>query len=40
LIRTGRDSGLVSILDNRILTKRYGKLFLQALPDAPLEIVE
>ena len=40
LIRTGRDSGLVSILDNRILTKRYGKLFLQALPDAPVEIVE
>jgi ATP-dependent DNA helicase DinG len=39
LIRTGRDSGLVSILDNRILTKRYGKLFLQALPDAPVEIV-
>ena len=34
------DSGLVSILDNRILTKRYGKLFLQALPDAPVEIVE
>jgi ATP-dependent DNA helicase DinG len=40
LIRTGRDSGLVSILDNRILTKRYGKLFLKALPDAPVEIVE
>jgi ATP-dependent DNA helicase DinG len=40
LIRTARDSGLVCILDNRILTKRYGKLFLNALPDAPVEIVE
>lgn len=40
LIRTGRDQGLISILDNRILTKRYGKSFLNALPDAPLEMVE
>jgi len=39
LIRTARDSGLICILDNRILTKRYGKLFLNALPDAPVEIV-
>ena len=34
------DKGLVSILDNRILTKRYGRLFLDALPEAPVEIVE
>ena len=40
LIRTAKDSGLVSILDNRILTKRYGRMFLDALPDAPVEIVE
>ncbi len=39
LIRTAKDSGLVSILDNRILTKRYGRMFLDALPDAPVEIV-
>lgn len=39
LIRTARDSGLVCILDNRILTKRYGKMFLNALPDAPVEVV-
>ncbi len=39
LIRTGRDKGLVCILDNRILTKRYGKAFLRALPDAPVEVV-
>jgi len=39
LIRTGRDEGLVCILDNRILTKRYGKAFLRALPDAPVEVI-
>src|SRR6478609_3519569 len=33
LIRTERDKGLVCILDNRILTKRYGQAFLKALPD-------
>jgi ATP-dependent DNA helicase DinG len=39
LIRTERDKGLVCILDNRILTKRYGKSFLKALPDAPVEVI-
>lgn len=39
LIRTARDSGLVCILDNRVLTKRYGRLFLDSLPDAPVEII-
>ncbi len=39
LIRTARDSGLVCILDNRILTKRYGQAFLKALPDAPVEVI-
>ena len=39
LIRTGNDRGLVCILDNRILTKRYGKAFLQALPDAPVDVI-
>lgn len=40
LIRTAKDHGLVCILDNRILTKRYGRLFLDALPAAPVEIVQ
>ena len=40
LIRNTTDEGLVCILDNRILTKRYGKSFLKALPDAPVEVVE
>lgn len=39
LIRTAKDSGLVCILDNRILTKRYGSSFLKALPDAPVEVI-
>ncbi len=39
LIRTESDKGLVCILDNRILTKRYGQVFLKALPDAPVEII-
>jgi len=40
LIRTSRDEGLVCILDNRILTKRYGSAFLKALPDAPVEVIQ
>lgn len=39
LIRTARDEGLVCLLDNRVLTKRYGRAFLDALPDAPREVV-
>jgi ATP-dependent DNA helicase DinG len=36
LIRSTEDRGVVSILDSRILTKEYGKLFLQSLPPAPV----
>ena len=32
LIRTKTDTGLVVILDPRVLTKRYGRTFLDALP--------
>jgi ATP-dependent DNA helicase DinG len=39
LIRTGTDQGIVVVLDNRVLAKRYGKQFLDALPQCPLEIV-
>lgn len=39
LIRTAKDEGLVCILDPRILTKRYGGLFLKALPDAEVEVI-
>lgn len=36
LIRTQRDSGLVVILDPRIVTKQYGRQFLNALPECPI----
>jgi ATP-dependent DNA helicase DinG len=39
LIRTRQDSGIVVILDPRILTKSYGQAFLRALPKCPIEIV-
>ena len=39
LIRTQQDSGIVVILDNRVLTKGYGQAFLRALPKCPVEIV-
>jgi ATP-dependent DNA helicase DinG len=32
LIRTQYDRGVVAVLDRRLLTKRYGKLFIQSLP--------
>jgi ATP-dependent DNA helicase DinG len=32
LIRTQYDQGVVAVLDRRILTKRYGRLFLDSIP--------
>jgi len=40
LIRKKSDQGIVVLLDNRVLTKTYGKIFLRALPKCPLEVVE
>ncbi len=39
LIRTKNDTGIVVVLDNRVLTKKYGQAFLDALPKCPVEIV-
>jgi ATP-dependent DNA helicase DinG len=39
LIRTKTDTGIVVVLDNRILTKRYGQAFLASAPKCPVEIV-
>jgi len=39
LIRARTDRGIVVLLDNRLLTKRYGKTFLAALPKCPVEII-
>jgi ATP-dependent DNA helicase DinG len=38
LIRTQSDRGIVAILDRRILTKKYGKLFIDSLPNCKLKI--
>ncbi|NLM16682.1 MAG: DEAD/DEAH box helicase family protein [Candidatus Riflebacteria bacterium] len=37
LIRSKTDRGIVWIMDNRILTKSYGKHFLDSLPDSELK---
>ena len=34
LIRKSTDKGVVAILDSRIVTKAYVKIFLASLPDA------
>jgi ATP-dependent DNA helicase DinG len=39
LIRTATDSGIVVVLDNRIMTRRYGRMFLDSLPEIPTEVV-
>ena len=33
LVRRKDDKGVVAVLDSRIVQKRYGKLFLQSLPE-------
>jgi ATP-dependent DNA helicase DinG len=39
LIRTRSDSGIIVVLDNRILAKQYGRAFMDAVPKCPVEIV-
>ena len=39
LIRTKSDRGIIVILDNRIVTRPYGRAFMQALPKCPVEII-
>jgi ATP-dependent DNA helicase DinG len=38
LIRTRTDTGMVAILDPRIRTKAYGRVFLDSLPECTIEI--
>lgn len=40
LIRTAKDRGICAILDNRIITKPYGRAFLASLPECPTEVVQ
>ena len=39
LIRAKTDNGIISILDSRIVTKRYGYIFMKSLPDSPKEFL-
>jgi len=39
LIRTKTDNGIVVVLDNRVLTKNYGRAFVEAMPRCPMEVV-
>jgi DNA polymerase-3 subunit epsilon/ATP-dependent DNA helicase DinG len=36
LIRTASDRGVVAVLDRRVLTKAYGRYFIQSLPQVTL----
>ncbi|GAB4242153.1 MAG: ATP-dependent DNA helicase [Acidobacteriota bacterium] len=36
LIRSKKDTGFLAVLDSRLWTKRYGKVFLQSLPTCPV----
>ena len=38
LIRTQSDRGVVVVLDRRLLTKRYGKAFIESLPTCKLRV--
>ncbi|HEY5616212.1 MAG TPA: helicase C-terminal domain-containing protein [Bacteroidota bacterium] len=40
LIRSKTDSGMVTILDSRILTKQYGAVFVRSLPPCRVEILQ
>lgn len=39
LIRTKTDRGIIVVLDNRILNKQYGQMFLRSVPECPIEII-
>ncbi|MBK8984178.1 MAG: hypothetical protein IPM38_18135 [Ignavibacteria bacterium] len=40
LIRHRNDQGIIAILDSRIITKSYGKYFINSLDECEIEIVE
>ena len=40
LIRSRNDTGIVVVLDSRIISKRYGQSFLAAVPDCRIEVVD
>ena len=38
LIRSRGDRGVVAVLDRRLQSKRYGRAFLESLPDCTLRV--
>jgi ATP-dependent DNA helicase DinG len=40
LLRSQTDEGIVVVLDSRILTKWYGRVFLRSLPECPVDTFE
>jgi ATP-dependent DNA helicase DinG len=38
LLRSRQDKGIVTILDSRILSKQYGRVFISSLPHCPVEL--
>ncbi len=38
LIRRKTDKGIIVVLDRRIITKRYGKTFIESIPECPVHI--
>ncbi len=38
LIRTQSDRGVVAILDRRVLSKRYGRIFIESLPTCTIQV--
>ena len=38
LLRTETDAGVITLLDRRIITKRYGRAIMDALPRYQLEV--
>jgi ATP-dependent DNA helicase DinG len=39
LLRSQKDRGIVTILDSRIITRPYGRVFLSSLPRCPIELL-
>jgi ATP-dependent DNA helicase DinG len=39
LLRSRTDRGMVTILDSRILTKRYGRMFISSIPQCPVDVI-
>ncbi len=40
LIRSHTDNGIIVILDRRVISKRYGRFFLDSIPRCPVEICD